>query len=181
MTDFHVGGGANLRWLGQVYSDWRYAILFYSLLATLAAGPLFDALGIDANFLEVLLAANLLAAVIPLTPGTKRRLLIGLLIAACIMRFSAAWLDHSAPSAAGLILWTIIALLAAAGALRFAARAKSVDSEHLYAAPMPTCWPGSSWASCFGFWSAYRQVRSWPRATASTATFQFPARSTSAS
>src|SRR5690606_9373217 len=44
------------------YAHRHYAILFYSLLATLAAGPLLDAFGLDTRLLEILLGVNLLAA-----------------------------------------------------------------------------------------------------------------------
>jgi hypothetical protein len=49
----------------------RYGILFYSLLATLAAGPLLNALGFNARLLEVFLAVNLLAAAIPSALATR--------------------------------------------------------------------------------------------------------------
>ncbi|HEX6770040.1 MAG TPA: potassium channel family protein, partial [Candidatus Binatia bacterium] len=45
-----------------------------------------------------------------------------------------AWFDHPILSAITLGLWTVIGLLAAAFALRFAMRATRVDAEHLYAA-----------------------------------------------
>jgi ion channel len=44
------------------------------------------------------------------------------------------WLDHPILSAMTLTIWTVIGLVAAAGALRFAMRARLVDAEHLYAA-----------------------------------------------
>jgi voltage-gated potassium channel len=121
-------------WLSHAYSSRRYAILFYSLLATLAAGPLFDAVGLDADLLELFLAANVLLAVIPTKADIKGCSLLAGLFVAASLRYGAAWFDHRVISIFGLALWAIVALLAAAGALRFAARARSVDSEHLYAA-----------------------------------------------
>ena len=56
------GGGG----LQRVYGQWRYAILFYSLLLTLAVGPLRNALGFRVSLLELFLAINLLAAVVPI-------------------------------------------------------------------------------------------------------------------
>jgi voltage-gated potassium channel Kch len=44
------------------------------------------------------------------------------------------WFDHPPIAAVILGFWTLIALCAAATALRFAMRAQKVDSEHLYAA-----------------------------------------------
>ena len=49
--------GANDLW--RTYLNWRYAILFYSLLLTLAVGPLRRALGFPASVLELFLALNL--------------------------------------------------------------------------------------------------------------------------
>jgi hypothetical protein len=75
-----------------------------------------------------------LAAVIPTARGIRGRVLIGLFIVACVLRYGSAWLDKPILSAVGLALWAVTALLAAGSTLKFAARAKSVDSEHLYAA-----------------------------------------------
>ena len=44
-----------------------------------------------------------------------------------------AWLNQAALVPVNLALWTVIALLAAASALRFALGARLVDREHLYA------------------------------------------------
>jgi hypothetical protein len=121
-------------WIARAYSTRRYSILFYSLLATLAAGPLFDALGFDANLLEVFLAVNLLAAVLPSASENKGWVLLGLFLVAVLARYGAGSINQPAISTAGLALWTVVALLASARAVRFAARATSVDSEHLYAA-----------------------------------------------
>jgi hypothetical protein len=108
--------------------------LFYSLLLTIAAGPLLDALGLDAHLLELFLVANLLAAVVPMDSRTGRTILLVILVSAWIVRLGADWLGHSAISVDSLVIWTVIALCAAAGALRFALSATSVDREHIYAA-----------------------------------------------
>ena len=52
--------------LWHTYHNCRYALLFYSLLLTLAVGPLRSALGFRTNLLELFLAINLLAAVVPI-------------------------------------------------------------------------------------------------------------------
>ena len=84
--------------------------------------------------LEIFLAANLLAAVMPAAAGAGRHVLLVALIVVCALRFGGQWLGYPAASTTGLFLWTAIALLAAARAIRFAVRARAVDSEHLYAA-----------------------------------------------
>jgi voltage-gated potassium channel len=123
-----------IRRLAREYYRRRYEILFYSLLATMAAGPLMEAAGLGSNLLEVLLTINLLAAVVPIAGGIGGKLLLAALIALGSLRWGAAWLQFPELSMMAVALWTIIALLAAASALRFALRATSVDREHLYAA-----------------------------------------------
>ena len=120
--------------LRRAYFRWRYAILFYSLLFTFAAGPLRDALGFDANLLELFLALNLLAAVLPIGGRRTRLLFLTIVAAVLALRGGAAWFDDTGLSTASLALWTVVALVAAANALRFALGATVVDREHLYAA-----------------------------------------------
>jgi hypothetical protein len=123
--------GASSLW--HTYRNWRYAILFYSLLFTLAVGPLRSVLGFRANLLELFLAINLLAAVFPIGSRKTRMVLLSLLVVAFMGRGGTAWLDQTVLVLMSLALWTVIALLAAVSALRFALGARVVDREHLYA------------------------------------------------
>jgi hypothetical protein len=109
-------------------------VLFYSLLFTLAAGPVSATLRLGGGLIELFLAANLVMAVIPVAKGTTRSLLIGGLAVLLTARLATAWLVHPALSAIALGMWTVVALVAAAGALRFAMQSRAVDAEHLYAA-----------------------------------------------
>jgi voltage-gated potassium channel len=121
--------------LGQAYFQRRYAILFYSLLLTMVAAPASGALGLRVGLIEIFLGANLIAAVIPIgNRNESRLLLVALLGIAVIMRLGARWINQATLSAASLTIWTILALVAAASALSFALRARSVDREHVYAA-----------------------------------------------
>jgi voltage-gated potassium channel len=124
-------GGASGLW--YTYRDWRYAILFYSLLLTLAVVPLRRALGFPTSLLELFLAINLLAAVVPIGSRKTRRVLLPFLMVVLAVRVSTAWLDLVTLASVNLALWTVVALLAAASALRFALGAQAVDREHLYA------------------------------------------------
>src|SRR5215510_7846919 len=112
----------------------RYTILFYSLLFTLAAGPVMTVLGFGGGLIEFFLVANLLMAVIPLATGRPRRLLVGGLLLIVAARLATAWLDHPVLSAIALATWTVVALVAAGSALRFAMQSRTVAAEHLYAA-----------------------------------------------
>lgn len=123
-----------LRALGNAYLCRRYAILFYTLLLTMVAVPLVAAFELAGALIEFFLAASLLAAVMPVSTGKGRRILLIIMIAVWLARPATAWFTQPALSAMALGLWTLIAMFAAGGALRFAMRARSVDLEHLYAA-----------------------------------------------
>ena len=120
--------------LGSGYFQRRYAILFYSLLLTIAAGPLFTNMGFDTDLIDWFLAVNLLAAVIPISGFNERQLLLIIVIAALILRIATGWLNQATLAAASRMIWTVVALIAAGGALSFAFRARSIDREHVYAA-----------------------------------------------
>ena len=121
------------RGLWHIYLNWRYAILFYSLLLTLAVMPLHMALGLSTSFLELFLAINLLAAVVPIGGRKTRRVLLLFLVIVLVVRGGLAWLGLAALVPMNRALWTVVALLAAVSALRFVLGARAVDREHLYA------------------------------------------------
>jgi hypothetical protein len=102
-------------------------------LLTLAVVPLHRALGFPTRLLELFLAINLLAAVIPIGSRKTRRVLLPCLVVACVARGGTSWLDQAVLVPMSLALWTVVALLAAASALRFALGAQGGDREHLYA------------------------------------------------
>lgn len=134
MNDSGVVGTGGVRELGRAYLRQRYTFLFYTLLMTMVAAPGFAALEFSGGLIELLLAANLLAAVMPVRAGKGRRVLLIMMSLVWLARAATAWLDHPALSAMALAIWPVIGLFAAAGALRFAMGAISVDAEHLYAA-----------------------------------------------
>ena len=134
MSATGVVATGGLRVLRLAYLRRRYAILFYTLLLTMVAAPVFAALELAGSLIEFFLAANLLAAVLPVGAGRGRRLLLAIITVVWLARPATAWFDHQILSVVTLGLWTLMAMFAAAGALRFAMRARSVDAEHLYAA-----------------------------------------------
>ena len=116
------------------YLERRYAILFYSLLLTIAAGPLFETLGFGRVALEFLLGVNMLTAVLPIGDRFGRRWLFGLFSVVAIVRFLAWFFDFPEIILGGLGVWTAIAFVAAISALRFSLRTRVVTSEHVHAA-----------------------------------------------
>jgi len=134
MSEVGENRAGGLHGLQSAYLPRRYAILFYTLLLTMVAAPGFAAFELTGALIEFFLAANLLAAVMPVGAGKGRRVLLTMMTLVWLARSATAWLDHPALSAMTLGLWTLIGMFAAAAALRFAMRATSVDTEHLYAA-----------------------------------------------
>ena len=76
MNDSGVVATGGLRVVGRAYLRRRYAILFYTLLLTLVAAPIVSALELRGSLIELFLAANLLAAVMPVGAGRDRRILL---------------------------------------------------------------------------------------------------------
>ena len=76
-TTVTIMGG--LRKLRRPYLRQRYTILFYTLLLTMVAAPVFDALEFPGVLIESLLAANLLAAVLPVSDRRGRSVLLALM------------------------------------------------------------------------------------------------------
>ena len=134
MSDTGVVATDRLRVLGRAYLRRRYAILFYTLLLTLIAAPVVTAFELKGSLIEFFLAANLLAAVLPVSTGRSRRILLAIVTVVWLARPATVWFDQAALSALALGMWTLIGLFTAAVALRFAMRATLVDAEHLYAA-----------------------------------------------
>ena len=134
MNDTGVVATGGLRVLGRAYLRRRYVILFYTLLLTMVAAPVLAAFELKGSLIEFFLAANLLAAVIPVSEGRGRYVLLTVVTVAWLARLPTAWFDHPVLSTMTLGTWTLIGLFAAAAALRFAMRATLVDAEHLYAA-----------------------------------------------
>jgi hypothetical protein len=114
------------------YFRHRYAILFFSLLFTFIASPVTAALGVGSAPLQLLLAINLIIAILPIKTLNVRRTLVTLLIVALAVRLLAGFFGQAFSSALGV--WTLVGLVGAGMALRSVFRARSVDSEHIYAA-----------------------------------------------
>ena len=128
------GAGDDLPGLARTYLRHRYTILFYALLVTMVAAPIFSALNFKGTLIESLLAACLLAAILPVGAVRNRPYLLMAIVVVWLARLVTAWLDHRVLSEMVLGIWTLIGLLAAVVALRFAIGATQVDAEHLFAA-----------------------------------------------
>ncbi len=130
-TEVRAGGLRNLR---RTYVRRRYSILFYSLLFILVAVPILNMFNSGIVLIDSLLAANLLAAIMPVNLGKNRPILLTVMIVVWLARPLSLWLDHRTLSVITFGIWTLIGLTAAVSALRYAFRARTVDTEHVYAA-----------------------------------------------
>ena len=120
--------------LRVAYSHYRYRTLFFTLLASLVALPAVRPLGLGSSVVEGFLAANLVAAVFAFGEGRLRRFAFVALFIALVARPGAALFHVAAVSVGSLAVWGVLALLAAAGALRFALQGQSVGAEQMFAA-----------------------------------------------
>jgi hypothetical protein len=123
--------GDSAFWQGYMRS--RYAILFYSLLVMLIAIPAAGAFGLPQVLIKLVLAACLLAAVMPNAPKRWRTALMAGILLLILLRFLAE--PDAVPISLGpvLALYGVAGLLAAGLTLRFVVHAPSVDSETVYA------------------------------------------------
>ena len=120
--------------LREDYARNRYAVLFYLLLAMLVGLPATSSLGLPQLAIKILIAACLLAAVMPNATKGRRMLLLAGILVLIGLRFIAE--PDEVPISFGPILaiYGAAGLLAAAGAIRFVVKSPEVDSETVYAA-----------------------------------------------
>src|SRR5262249_11560026 len=120
--------------LANLYACYRYAILFYTLIFTLAAAPLLTALHLSGDLLQVLLAFNLLVALLGVTGHASRTWLILVAAVAIALRaVPASAVGHRVADGA-LMAVGGVALVAVVSAMRFALSAKVIRAEQIYAA-----------------------------------------------
>jgi Ion channel len=130
-TEVRTGGVRNFR---RAYMRHRYSILFYSILFILVAVPVLNMFKYGVVLIDSLLAANLLTAIMPVNLGKHRTIVLTVMTVVWLSRPLALWLDNRMLSVITFGIWTLIGLIAAAAALRYAFRARTIDAEHVYAA-----------------------------------------------
>lgn len=120
--------------LAGAYRAHRYAILFYTLLLTLAAAPLLTTLRFSGDALQIFLALNMLVALRGV-PGRRRRaILVVLAVVVMAVRAAPASIVGAGLASAALLVGTGVALFAVAATIRFALGARAIGAEHIYAA-----------------------------------------------
>ena len=120
--------------LANLFGCHRYAVLFYTLILTLAAAPLLTAFQFSGDWLRVFLAFNLLVALIGVPGRTLRALLIGFVAAVVALRLAPASAVGEGLATATVVAGSGLALVAVVSAMRFSLSATVVDAEHIYAA-----------------------------------------------
>jgi hypothetical protein len=142
--------------VADIYFRKRYTILFYSLLLTLVASPLLAAFNRSSIVIELLLAATLMIAVLPMRIVSVRWALRILIVLALAGRLFASLLGQTI-SSLNLGIWTGVGLFAAVNALRFTLKATSIKSGHIYAALSAYLLAGLSFGTLY--WAL---ERAWP-------------------
>jgi hypothetical protein len=120
--------------VARAYGSYRYAVLFYTLLLTLGAGPVLTALRFNADLLQIFLAFSLLVALLDVSDQGWRIFLMLLAAVAVGLRVapvSAVGVDLATDA---LVVGSGVALLGAVSAIRFAMRATVINAEQIYAA-----------------------------------------------
>jgi hypothetical protein len=120
--------------LANLYGCHRYALLFYTLIVTLGAAPLLTALRFSGDLLQLLLAFNLLVALLGVHGHASRTLLILLAAAAVALRLAPMSAIGEAFAMGALVTTSGLALVAVVSAIRFALSAKAIHAEQIYAA-----------------------------------------------
>src|SRR5262245_39959080 len=126
-----------------------FAWLFFSLLLTIAAHPLLEALVSGFNPLELLLAVNLVAAIASAAHERWIRVLFFLGIAFVITRGVRTVLGREALLPISQVLWVAASLLAMAATARHALRTGVVDAERIFAALDAYLLAGLIFAVCY--------------------------------
>lgn len=118
----------------QAYNHHRYAVLFYSLLVSLIVMPAASTLGLPQMMIKLLVAASLVAAVLPNVSKGRRYLFLAIILLLIFLRFIAE--PDEVPINFGpiLALYGLAGLIAAGATLKFVVQAPVVDAETVYAA-----------------------------------------------
>lgn len=123
-----------VRKLTRYYSRRRFAILFFSLLTTMLAAPMFMATGYSAGLLDIFLSLNILAAAVITLRSFKVPVPIGLLVLAVGARVGYALLGYDPLLSASQGMGALICLLSLCIMLPLLFIEGPVESERIFAA-----------------------------------------------
>jgi hypothetical protein len=118
----------------NVYAFHRHAVLFYTLLGTLAASPIITGLGFSADVLQIFLAFNLLVAVLGVAGSRWRTVLLVAVAVVAGLRIVPTTAVGEGVATGALAVGSGVGLLAVAAVVRFALGTRTIEAEHVYAA-----------------------------------------------
>ncbi|NLI80307.1 MAG: hypothetical protein GX443_01280 [Deltaproteobacteria bacterium] len=117
------------------YSRRRFAFLFFSLLITMVAAPVFETLRLSTQFMEVLLGLNILAALVVTLFSFGNYVTLGLLLLLIVVRGAHALAGYQTLLVTTQGIAALICLVSICVMLRFSLLSKgSVSTERLFAA-----------------------------------------------
>lgn len=125
-----MAGAGVLHRIASAYGERRYTILFCLLLLTFVVNPLMAVIRPRGHALDMFLWLNLVAAAVGIR--TRRGWVLAVLGLAAILGLETS--THRPIGALSYALWALLALIAAATAIRFTLRAREVGAEQMYAA-----------------------------------------------
>jgi voltage-gated potassium channel len=122
--------GGVLRRIASAYGERRYTFLFYLLLLTFVVNPLMAVIRPRGHALDLFLWLNLVAAAVGIR--TRRGWVLAVLGLVAVLGLEMS--THRRIGALSYALWALLALIAAATAIRFTLHAREVGAEQMYAA-----------------------------------------------
>lgn len=120
--------------LMKIYSRRRFACLFFSLVVTMVAAPAFRAIGLNTRPLEVVLALNMLAAVLVTLFRFGTWVALGLLALLVVPRIGYTLLGYPPLLATSQGVGALICLVSVGVMFGYLLREGTVTSERIYAA-----------------------------------------------
>ncbi|MCC6743123.1 MAG: hypothetical protein IT175_04615 [Acidobacteria bacterium] len=120
--------------ISRWYFRQRYAVLFYSLLTTIALEPAFGIVVEHAPLTRLLLAANLVLAVLSSMTGTMRRGMLAVALLVSVAQAPSRLLFGTDISTGRLLVWAVVAIMSTACCVIYTMRGRRVDGRHVYAA-----------------------------------------------
>jgi len=122
-----------IHYLINAYSRRRFAVLFFSLLSTMAAAPVLGEMGVSTIFMEIFLAINILAVVF-ITVFSSKTYEILALLALLAARGGYVLLGNKPLMETSQAVGVVICLVSAVIMLRFILSEGFVTSERIFSA-----------------------------------------------
>ncbi len=116
------------------YWRYRYRTLFISLLLSFVAIPILDELKMDVSLIHFFVSINLGLAILGEANKNRFRFFVILIATAVLFRSINTMVESELPALLSIPLLIVVAVGAIFSAVSSAVKARSISSEHLFAA-----------------------------------------------